>query len=229
MRLILFDIDGTLTRTQNGYLPFNTAIRLTFGVDGDIRTVLPDGNTDPKIVEEIFAKQNIHMSFTENHWQRFAVHLSGAYESALAAGTTSVRALPGVENLLAALEQTRSFGQGVVTGNLETGAAIKLRAAGINSYFSFGAYASDSAHRPDLPKIALQRWLARTGRAVEAEACVVVGDTPKDLLAARHNGMKCLLVGTGRYPLEELQYLNPDACLADLTATDEVIDILNRI
>lgn len=229
MRLILFDIDGTLTRTQNGYLPFNAAIRQTFGLDGDIRTVLPDGNTDPKIVEEIFAKQNIHMNFTADDWRRFAAHLSEAYESALSAGTTSVRALPGVENLLAALEQTRSFGQGVVTGNLETGASIKLRVAGLSRYFSFGAYASDSAHRPDLPRIAQQRWQAFSGRAIEAGGCIIVGDTPKDLLAARHNGMKCVLVGTGRYPVEELQHLEPEACLADLTATDEVIDVLSHI
>lgn len=229
MRLILFDIDGTLTRTQNGHLPFNAAIRQTFGVDGDIRTVLPDGNTDPKIVEEIFAKQNIHMNFTADDWQRFTANLSAAYASALGVGTTSVRALPGVATLLAALGQSGSFGQGVVTGNLEAGAAIKLRAAGINSHFSFGAYASDSAHRPDLPRIAQQRWQACTAQTIDASACVIVGDTPKDLAAARHNGMKCLLVGTGRYPVEELQYFKPDACLADLTDTAEVIDILHNI
>lgn len=229
MRLILFDIDGTLTRTRNGYVPFNAAIQQTFGVSGDIRTVLPDGNTDPKIVAEIFAKQNVHVNFTQDDWRRFATHLSGAYASALAAGTTSVRALPGVASLLSALGQAASFGLGVVTGNLKTGAAIKLRTAGLDSHFSFGAYASDSAHRPDLPKIAQQRWQTFSGRAIASDACVIVGDTPKDLLAARHNGMKCLLVGTGRYPVEELQYLQPDACLPDLTATDEVIDILSKI
>lgn len=229
MRLILFDIDGTLARTQNGYLPFNQAILETFGVGGDIRTVLPDGNTDPKIVEEIFAKQNIQVVFTEGHWRRFSVHLSEAYANALAAGTTRVRALPGVEPLLDALCRAGTFGQGIVTGNLKTGAAIKLRAAGLDCFFSFGAYASDSAHRPDLPMIAQRRWQAFTGRAIEAGNCIIVGDTPKDLAAARHNRMKCLLVGTGRYPVEELQYAEPDACLADLTDTEQVMDILNRI
>ncbi|MBM2804414.1 MAG: family hydrolase, partial [Deltaproteobacteria bacterium] len=58
-RLILFDIDGTLTRTENGYLPFNEAIFQTFAVAGDIRTVVPDGNTDPLIVKDIFAKAKI--------------------------------------------------------------------------------------------------------------------------------------------------------------------------
>jgi phosphoglycolate phosphatase-like HAD superfamily hydrolase len=55
---------------------------------------------------------------------------------------------------------------------------------------------------------------------------VIIGDTPKDLDAARQNNMKCVLVGTGRYPLEELQYWQPDACLPDLTDTQGVISIL---
>jgi phosphoglycolate phosphatase-like HAD superfamily hydrolase len=63
-RLILFDIDGTLTRTENGYIPFNEAIFNTFGFDGDIRTVVPDGNTDPLIVQDIFIKANVNFSFT---------------------------------------------------------------------------------------------------------------------------------------------------------------------
>ncbi|MBM4261374.1 MAG: hypothetical protein FJ145_08080 [Deltaproteobacteria bacterium] len=201
----------------------------TFGIDGDIRTVRPDGNTDPMIVEEIFARRDIHMAFTDEHWQRFGGHLKDAYTAALSAGTISVRALPGVGNLLALLAQSASFSQGVVTGNLQTGAAIKLRAAGLDGYFSFGAYASDSAYRPDLPRIARERWQAFATRSIDPSQCVIVGDTIKDLAAARANGMKCLLVGTGRYPVEELQYANPDACLADLTDTDEVIDILQSI
>jgi phosphoglycolate phosphatase-like HAD superfamily hydrolase len=57
----------------------------------------------------------------------------------------------------------------------------------------------------------------------------VIGDTPKDLEAARHNQMKCVLVGTGRYPVEELQYWHPDGCLADLSDTETVIAMLSEI
>jgi phosphoglycolate phosphatase len=57
----------------------------------------------------------------------------------------------------------------------------------------------------------------------------VIGDTPKDLEAARHNQMKCVLVGTGRYPIEELQYWQPDVCLADLTDTEAVLAMLSEI
>jgi len=67
------------------------------------------------------------------------------------------------------------------------------------------------------------------GRPISAERCVIVGDTPKDLEAARANGMKCVLVGTGRYPVEDLRYYSPDACVADLTDTAEITDLLLRV
>jgi phosphoglycolate phosphatase len=225
-QLILFDLDGTLTRTQNGYAPFNEAILETFGVVGDIRSVIPDGNTDPQIVREIFARASLKLQIDDGQWGQFAQNLRRSYRSALREGTTTVRALPGALELLAALSAKEEFNQGVVTGNFEVTAQIKLEAAGLHSYLCRGAYASDSAHRPNLPRIAKARWELQAGRSLRLEQCVIIGDTPKDLDAARRNNMKCVLVGTGRYPLEELQYWEPDACLPDLTDTREVISLL---
>ena len=67
------------------------------------------------------------------------------------------------------------------------------------------------------------------GRSIAAAQCVIVGDTPKDLQCARANGMKCVLVGTGRYPVEELEYWRPDGCLADLSDTQAVVALLGEI
>lgn len=228
-RLILFDIDGTLTRTQNGYIPFNEAIYQAFGIDGDIRTVVPDGNTDPMIVEDIFAKANVTVEFQEPVWEKFTIHLRDRYHHHVQRGTTIIRALPGAPELLKALSLYENFRSSVVTGNFEVTAAIKIEAAGLASYLCRGAYASDSRHRPDLPAIAKRRWEDLTGRRLRTEQCVVIGDTPKDLGAARQNRMKCILVGTGRYPIEELQYWRPDGCLADLSDTDAVLAMLSEI
>ena len=228
-RLILFDIDGTLTRTQNGYVPFNEAISQAFGIDGDIRTVVPDGNTDPMIVEDIFARANVTIELHDNDWQEFTIHLRERYHHHVQQGTTTIRALPGAAALLKALSLDVSFSPSVVTGNFEVTAAIKLEAAGLAPYLCRGAYASDSRYRPDLPAIAKERWETMTGRVLLAEQCIVIGDTPKDLEAARQNRMKCILVGTGRYPVEELQYSQPDGCLADLSDTDSVIAMLSEI
>jgi phosphoglycolate phosphatase-like HAD superfamily hydrolase len=228
-RLILFDIDGTLTRTQSGYLPFNEAIFRTFGIDGDIRTVVPDGNTDPMIVRDIFAKACVKIEILDAEWQRFTLNLRERYDHHVGRGTTTVEPLPGAKELVQALSAGADFVPSVVTGNFEVTAAVKLEAAGLAPYLQRGAYASDSAHRPDLPAIAKRRREEQAGRKLNAERCVVVGDTPKDLEAARANRMKCVLVGTGRYPVEELEYWQADACLADLRDTGAILDLLARL
>src|SRR5258705_6454254 len=95
VKLILFDIDGTLTRVENGYLPFNEAILQTFGIAGDIRTVVPDGNTDPLIVKDIFTQANVEIDIVADRWQQFAANLRASYRQYVVRGKTSVRALPG--------------------------------------------------------------------------------------------------------------------------------------
>ena len=97
---------------------------------GDIRSVIPDGNTDPQIVREIFAKTNVEMGIDDRQWEQFAKSLRRSYSRRLREGTTTVRALPGAQELLAALSAKEEFGQGVVTGNFEVTAQIKLEAAG---------------------------------------------------------------------------------------------------
>jgi phosphoglycolate phosphatase len=228
-RLILFDIDGTLTRTQNGYIPFNEAIQKTFGICGDIRTVVPDGNTDPMIVKDIFAKANVAIEILDAEWRRFSANLHDCYKSAIDQGATTVRPLPGATALLQALSDDQKFHCSVVTGNVEVTAAVKLEAASLAQYLCRGGYASDSQHRSDLPRIAKARWEEASVRTLLSEQCVVIGDTPKDLEAARHNQMKCFLVGTGRYPLEELCYWKPDGCLPDLTDTGSILAMLSKI
>jgi phosphoglycolate phosphatase-like HAD superfamily hydrolase len=226
-RLILFDIDGTLVRTQNGYLPFNEAVFKTFGIDGDIRTVIPDGNTDPLIVEDIFSRAQVAIDCQEGDWQRFTVFLRECYHHHVRQGTTTICALPGAIALVRELSLSDHLTPSIVTGNFEVTAEIKLEAAGLAPYLRRGAYASDSRHRIDLPAIAKRRCEERLGREIAPDHCIVIGDTLKDLTAARHNRMKCILVGTGRYPIEELLYGAPEACLPDLTDTAAIMNLLN--
>ena len=228
-RLIFFDIDGTLTRTQNGYIPFNEAVFKTFGIRGDIRSVIPDGNTDPRIVEDIFAQASLKLSIDEGQWAQFSINLRDCYSNAVGQGATTIRALPGVSELLRHLGETDNFICSVVTGNLETTATVKLQAAQLSAYLCRGAYGSDSPRRTDLPLIAKQRCEQLSQESIPLDQCVIVGDTLKDLKAARQNDMKCILVGTGRYPIEELRLSQPDGCLADLCDTAEVVKALNTV
>jgi phosphoglycolate phosphatase-like HAD superfamily hydrolase len=228
-RLLLFDIDGTLVRSRDGHLPFNEALRKTFGCDGDIRTVVPDGNTDPLIVKDILAKMNVDIEIEENQWREFTANLRESYYQHFVQGTAGIRPLPGATELLRALAGNEDFTSSIVTGNFETTAQVKLKAAGLAHYLQRGAYGSDSEHRPDLPAIAKQRFEAMTGHHLHAEQCIVIGDTPRDLEAARRNQMKSVLVGTGRYPVEDLMYWEPDGCVSDLSDTEFVVAMLSRI
>ncbi|MFQ5849711.1 MAG: HAD family hydrolase [Candidatus Binatia bacterium] len=227
-RLILFDLDGTLIRSHHGFIAFNEAIQKTFGLSADIRTVIPDGNTDPLILEDIFATANLEVEITRERWETFAFHLHQCYTHAVQKGVTRIFPLPGVLELVKELAEIEGLYQGVVTGNIETTGRLKLDAAGLGPYLGLGAYGSDSRNRTDLPRIAKERWEKAIGRLLPSSHCTVVGDTPKDLDAARKGRMKCLLVGTGRYPLEELELSGPDACLSDFTDTKATVEALLR-
>ena len=186
-RLILFDIDGTLTRTQNGYLPFNEAIFKTFGVDGDIRTVVPDGNTDPMIVQDIFVKANVNIRDSRRRLARRSqpICASAITITCAKARRRSARFARRGGVAASARGERRISSASIVTGNFEVTAEIKLEAAGLAPYLRRGAYASDSRHRPDLPAIAKAAGKRLTGRSLRAEQCIIVGDTPKDLEAAQ--------------------------------------------
>jgi len=228
-RLLLFDIDGTLTRSHNGHVPFNQAILETFGVAGDIRSVIPDGNTDPMIVTEIFTKGNILIQGIEDKWRDFSNNLHRCYSQAIISGETSLGALPGAAELLRTVAESGRLGSSVVSGNLEPMARVKLEAAGLYSYLCRGAYGSDSPRRADLPAIAKHRCEAAFGESIPLSDCIVIGDTPRDLEAARCNHMKCILVATGRYSLEILSKCEPELCLPDLTDTAAVLETLLKI
>jgi phosphoglycolate phosphatase len=223
-RLLLFDIDGTLTRSHNGHVPFNQAVLETFGVAGDIRSVIPDGNTDPMIVTEIFSKGNTLIQGIDDKWEQFSINLRQCYSQAISSGNTSVAALAGAGELLQSIAASGIFGSSVVSGNLEPMARVKLEAAGLYSYLCRGAYGSDSPRRADLPVIAKRRCEAAFGISIPLSECIIIGDTPRDLEAARRNHMKCILVATGRYSLEELLDCQADLCLSDLTDTAAVLE-----
>ncbi len=226
-KIVFFDIDGTLLRSQDGHVAFNDAILKTFGIPGDIRTIRPDGKTDPIILQEIFDVAGHDVEWGPADWATFSAHLKESYTRAISEGRTRVRALPGVPELVNELSRMSDVSLGVVTGNMEVTARLKLQAAGVGEYIGPGAFGSDSAVRNDLPAIAMERWRRHLNLPVEPRHCVIVGDTPRDLEAARTNGMKCLLVATGRYnPLEELRKLDADRLVPDFSDTRAAMDAL---
>jgi len=131
---------------------------------------------------------------------------------------TSTRILPGVGELLAALRATEGVLLGCVTGNFAEAARMKLQAAGIDPD-SFGAngFGGQAATRSALVRLAMDRGASLAGQPIRAHDVIVVGDTPRDVDAAKANGCACLAVATGNFTAEVLSAAGPDAVVSDLT------------
>jgi phosphoglycolate phosphatase-like HAD superfamily hydrolase len=217
VKLLLFDLDGTIVRTQHtpGRVPFYNEIHATFGVEPLPNGVYPDGKTDPVIIGEILAHAGSALRPDVTALLGFTQRYAARLATALASGTTRVMPVPGVRAVLDMLAGDPRFGLAMVTGNLEPAAHLKVRAAGLDRFFTVGAFGSDSATRAALPEIARARFSAATGRDVRLADCVIIGDTPLDHAAAAANGLACVLVASGRTPITELAPLGAAAVFPD--------------
>ncbi|HEY3352575.1 MAG TPA: HAD family hydrolase [Polyangia bacterium] len=213
--LHLFDIDGTLVRSGGaGLRALERAFADRFGLAGATDGVHPDGKTDPLIVGEMFAARLGRpptAAETTALLADYEVHLAAE----VAAGS-AFRALPGVHDLLERLAARREP-VGLCTGNTVGGARLKLERLGLWRYFAFGGYGSDHAERSDVVRTAIARGAAHVGRAVLPAEVLVIGDTPRDIAAARAAGARAAAVATGPHPRAALATHAPDLLFDDLT------------
>lgn len=134
---------------------------------------------------------------------------------------------PGVESVLAkASADAARFAVGLGTGNIRRGAEIKLARVGLNHYFLFGGYGSDHEDRGEIIRLGAQRGAALLGRALHACRVVIIGDTPRDVAAARAIGAECVAVGTSGFSVEALLQCGATAAFTDLTQGGAVEAIL---
>jgi phosphoglycolate phosphatase-like HAD superfamily hydrolase len=133
----------------------------------------------------------------------------------------------GVRELLAALQDLGVY-LGLLTGNAEVGARLKLKPFGLNPFFPVGAFGSDSEDRNLLLPIAVQRLQEFESISVSHDRCVVIGDTPKDVECAHVHGASAIAVATGTYPLKELEKTDAELITADLTDTEKIVDWIMR-
>lgn len=227
MRLVLFDIDGTILWTDGaGRRAIHQALREVFGSTGPEAHWF-DGKTDRQIVRELMrldghddARIDAGVGDTLDRYVRYL-------ERELADPSRSARLLDGVLPLLAALEARGDVALGLLTGNVELGARAKLRAVGIDpDRFRFNAFGSDSEYRPDLPAVARRRATRSLGADLPGDRVVVIGDTPADVECGRAIGARAIGVATGRYPAPELERAGAAAVFDDLTDTAAVIEAI---
>jgi phosphoglycolate phosphatase-like HAD superfamily hydrolase len=137
--------------------------------------------------------------------------------------------MPGVHSLLDRLEIEPGIVLGLLTGNLEEGAALKLRSGGLDPRrFRVGAYGSDAAERPDLPPIAARRAERYFGRVPSGAEVVIIGDTPADVDCGRCIGARAVGVATGAYSVADLEGCGAHAVFRNLSDTDRVMAAILR-
>lgn len=213
--LVLFDIDGTLIDTGGaGAASWRLAFDELYGIPADIAQFTDTGMTDPEVGRQTF-RAVLHR---DPERAEFATLLErrNSYLDRTVAESTGYRVLPGVEDLLPRLLHD-GYLLGLVTGNVEVAAHIKLHRARLNRFFSFGGYGSDSTDRTELTRIALRRAGVVGGQEIRADQAVVVGDTPLDVSSAHGAGMVCIGVGSHHFNAEQLRASGADYVVTSLT------------
>lgn len=214
-RLILFDIDGTLLRCGPQIRDiFGSSLVDVFGTAGPLATYNFAGRTDHGIVLDLMAEAGIGRQvvferiddFQELYVERLEERLDGDLMSLM----------PGVLDLLGRLERREGVLLGLLTGNFERGARIKLGRLDLDRFFAFGAFGDGASHRSELPPVALEQARARFGLEIDSRRVLIVGDSVLDVVCARQHGIPSLAVATGFTTRRELEAAGADWVAGDL-------------
>jgi phosphoglycolate phosphatase-like HAD superfamily hydrolase len=213
----LFDIDGTLLRSRDRvhFDSFASSIQRVTGFEVTLSGILLHGSTDTAILREACHQAGVPAEVLEQRLE--AILEAMRHAVAERREEMDIRLMPGVKDALDHLARKGAL-LGVASGNLETIGWIKIEQVGLREWFRFGGFSDSFSVRSELIGHAgrMARELAGTG----AKICVV-GDTPRDIEAARANFLSVIAVATGHYSFDELLAYQPEVCassLADLLA-----------
>jgi phosphoglycolate phosphatase len=229
LRLVLFDIDGTLL-TSGGAAPraFRAALEEVFGTSGPLTGYSFAGKTDQQIARDLLLAGGLEEHRIDDGlqevWRRYTAGLEREFRSVTAT------LLPGVRPLLERLGSADERGVlGLLTGNLREGARMKLESAGLEfGRFRVGAFGSDHADRRRLPAVAVERAERLVGRRFAGKEVVIIGDTPLDIACGEHLGVRTIAVATGTYGAADLAACGPDHLFDSLEDTDAVLEAIFR-
>jgi len=214
VKLLLFDIDGTLVLTGGaGIRALNRAFRELVGVENAMERVRPHGKTDPAIIREVF--EICGNAGQCSDWMTRILDAYVRYLPGEVNGSSSYKVLPGILRFLEDFHGHSDLAIGLATGNVEEGARIKLERGNLNRFFSFGGFGSDAESRTELVRRAAEKGARVAGQKVKPEDIFVIGDTPRDIDAGREAGFRTVGVATSDYSADQLQAAGADLVLAD--------------
>ncbi len=214
IKAVLFDIDGTLLKTGGaGAVAWQRAFRELWEVDANITEHTREGMTDPEIVEIIFREVIGRDGSDAEHAEAIAAYLSHLQDAV--DESPGYELMPGITEILPRLTEAGVL-LGLVTGNIEAAAHIKLSRGDLNKYFAFGGYGSDARDRTELTRRGVERGGEVAGHPLDLTATIGVGDTPRDVSACHGAGIRVVGVATGVYSVEEQRQAGADWALADV-------------
>jgi phosphoglycolate phosphatase len=222
---VLFDIDGTLVSLDGaGSRSLNRAMEDLLGIPNGFREVNFAGKTDLQIIREGLEKFDLldRDDLLHSLLDRYLAYLPTEV------ATSMGHVKEGVKELLFNLQDLRGVYLGLLTGNVEAGARLKLNTFGLNRFFPVGAFGDDSENRNLLLPFAVKRLLDSESIEVNHEHCVVIGDTPSDVECAQVHGASSIAVATGTYSLEQLKKTTADLVLSDLSNTEQIVEWICR-
>ncbi|HST69162.1 MAG TPA: HAD family hydrolase [Solirubrobacterales bacterium] len=214
IKAVLWDIDGTLLKTGGaGAVAWQRAFRELWEVDANITEHTREGMTDPEIAEIVFREVIGRDGSDEERAAAIAGYLSHLQEAV--DESEGYELMPGIEEILPRLAEAGVL-LGIVTGNIEAAAHIKLGRGDLNRFFAFGGYGSDARDRTELTKKGIERGGEVAGHPLDPEATIGVGDTPRDVVACHGAGIRVAGVATGKYSIAQLEEAGADWALSDV-------------
>ena len=226
MKFILFDIDGTIMDSGGaGTRAMDTAFMEIFSVSNAFQTINMAGKTDMQILKEGFGLHNIDYSngVIPEFYRSYIRYLKQNIRN----GMGHIK--PGIREALRELQAQKEFVLGLLTGNIEEGARVKLDFFGLNLYFDIGAFGSDDEDRDRLLPVAVDKLFKRDSLKVSFSDCIVIGDTPRDVSCSKPYGAFSVAVATGPYSAKTLSAAGADVVLKDLSDTEGFLAILKAL
>ncbi len=228
MKLLLWDIDGTLLLTGGtGMGAMQHAGQQVLGPAFSFEGVVTSGGVDHQLYAE--AAERSGLTDHAVHHERFRDCYVQQLERDLHANPHKLEVMPGVRELLPALVAHDGVVVGMVTGNYHRAAKVKLKLAQLDpSWFVVGAFSDHGPDRPSLVRHAIDDYHAQFGNGLQPHDVIVIGDTPRDVDCAKANGCRCLGVGTGRYTVDELRDAGADDAVEHLGDASALYAMIER-